>query len=91
MGNTGKLFWLGAAFISLAATGANAASVTNTDTTSQTIVVNDGRGQSEISIPAGGNVSVCPDGCLVSFPDGESQALSGAETIEITGHSVSIK
>jgi hypothetical protein len=36
-------------------------------------------------------VSVCPNGCLITFPDGESQALSGAEIIEITASTVSIK
>jgi hypothetical protein len=91
MARIGKILWLGAAIAISAATGTHAASVINKDTTSQTIVVEDGNGRSEISVPAGGNVDICPNGCLATFPDGENQALTGAEIIEITGKSVSIR
>ncbi|MGN6584211.1 MAG: hypothetical protein ACTHJV_10950 [Rhizobiaceae bacterium] len=77
--------------IVIAAGGADAASVINKDATSQTIVVDDGHGRSEISIPAGGSVDVCQSGCLVTFPDGENRALTGAEIIEITATSVSLQ
>lgn len=91
MANIVKTPWLAAAVTLAAASGAAAASIINKDTVSQTIIVDDGSGRSEISIPAGGDVSVCPNGCLITFPDGESQALSGAEIIEITASTVSIK
>jgi hypothetical protein len=87
----GKVLWLGAVVAVSATTGAGAASVANKDATSLTIVVHDGNGRSEISVPAGENVDICPDGCLVIFPDGENRALTGTEIIEITGNSVSVK
>lgn len=91
MAGSGKSLTFGVVVALLLATGADAASVINKDATSQTIVVDDGYGRSEISIPAGGSVDVCQNGCLITFPDGENQALTGAEIIEITATSVSIQ
>jgi len=91
MGSVYKSLWLAALAVVLAAPGADAASVINKDATSQTIVVDDGSGRSEISIPAGASVDVCQDGCLITFPDGENQALTGAEIVEITATSVSMQ
>lgn len=63
---------------------AHAASAVNMGSQSQTIVVNDGSGQSEISVAPGENVQFCQNGCLVILPDGEQQALTGAESITLT-------
>jgi len=91
MASISKSLWFTAIAAIAAATGADAASVTNKDATSQTIIVDDGGGRSAITIPAGESADFCANGCLVTFPDGESEALTGAEMIEITATSVSIR
>ena len=39
----------------------------------------------EIAIGAGDTVQFCPNGCFVTMPNGDREALNGSETIEISG------
>jgi len=69
----------------LAGTAASlAASATNTDSEPRTIVVTEGGTQSELLIAAGETIQFCPNGCFVTMPNGDREALTGGEAIDIT-------
>lgn len=63
----------------------NAASVINLDSEPRAIVVTDSGGQSEILVAAGETLEFCQNGCFVTMPNGDRTALTGRETIEISG------
>lgn len=70
----------------LGVTGAGfAASAVNLDAAPQTIVVTEGGERNEVVINAGQSEQFCFDGCFVTFPNGDREVLTGAETIEISG------
>lgn len=62
-----------------------AASAINLDNETRTITVAEGGSRSEISLRAGESAEFCPDGCFVTMPNGDREALTGVETIEISG------
>ncbi|GGB00976.1 hypothetical protein GCM10011491_31410 [Brucella endophytica] len=62
-----------------------AASAVNKDSQPRTIVVTEGSSKSDLVLSPGETVDFCPSGCFVTFPNGDRQALTGSETIEITG------
>lgn len=68
-----------------------AASATNFDKEPHTLLVTEGGSQSEIALAAGETVQFCPTGCFVTMPNGDREALSGSEVIEITGGQAKIK
>ena len=75
-----------AAIAFVAATGAaHAASIVNADQEPRTVVVTEGGNQSELVVGAGETVQFCQDGCFVTMPNGDREALTGGETIEISG------
>ena len=61
------------------------ASALNRDQEPRTIVVTEGGSKSELAIGAGETVDFCFNGCFVTLPNGDREALTGAETIEISG------
>ncbi|MGH6760079.1 MAG: hypothetical protein ACRECW_00625 [Phyllobacterium sp.] len=69
----------------LSAAPALAASVVNKDGEAQTIIVTEGSSKSELLVGPGETVEFCPGGCFVTFPNGDREALTGSETIEIVG------
>lgn len=78
--------------ITAAASGsAHAASAINRDAEPQTIVVTEGSTRSELALAGGETVEFCPNGCFVTMPNGDREALTGAETIEISGGKAVIK
>ena len=68
-----------------------AASVTNADTSVQTIVVTEGSRKTELQVGAGETLEFCSSGCFVTFPNGDREALKGDETVEIKGDKASVK
>jgi len=62
---------------------AMAASAINSDAEPRTLIVTEGSTQSEVVLGAGETAQFCPDGCFVTMPNGDREALTGAETIEI--------
>jgi hypothetical protein len=81
-----------AAFV-LVASGAQAfaASAVNLDSETRTIIVTEGGNRQEIALSAGETVEFCSGGCFVTMPNGDRQALTGGETIEISGGEGKIK
>jgi opacity protein-like surface antigen len=70
----------------LALTGsAYAASAVNLDSEPRTITVTEGGSKQEIALGAGETVQFCANGCFVTMPNGDREALTGGETIEISG------
>lgn len=70
---------------------AMAASAVNLDSDPRTLIVTDGGSKSELTLAGGETVQFCPNGCFVTMPNGDREALSGAETIEISNGTARIK
>jgi len=81
-----------AAVAVLAASGsAFAASAVNKDSETRTLIVTEGGSKSELALAGGETVEFCPNGCFVTLPNGDLEALTGSETIEISGGVARIK
>jgi len=68
-----------------------AASAVNLDNEPRTIIVTEGGNKQEITMGAGETVEFCSGGCFVTMPNGDREALTGGETIEISGGAGKIK
>jgi hypothetical protein len=81
------------ALASVLAAGASAmaASAVNLDSEPRTLIVTEGGSKSELALAGGETVSFCPNGCFVTLPNGDLQALTGSETVEIKGGVARIK
>ncbi|RFC68078.1 MULTISPECIES: hypothetical protein [Mesorhizobium] len=79
--------------LAMALTGgsAMAASAVNLDSETRTIVVTEGGNRQQIDIGPGETVDFCPSGCFVTLPNGDREALTGGETVEISGGAAKIK
>ena len=73
-----------ALLIALSTPGMGASAVNN-DGEMQTLVVTENGERSEIEIGAGETQEFCAAGCFVTYPNGDREALTGSETIEISG------
>ena len=81
-----------AAVVLLSAAGAaSGASAVNKDAETRTLIVTEGGGKSELTLAAGETVEFCPKGCFVTLPNGDLEALTGSETIEISGGVARVK
>lgn len=93
-GDTGNamLKSLIAVSILLSASGAAvAASAVNNDSDPRTLIVTEGSSKRELTLGPGETVEFCPNGCFVTMPNGDLEALTGAETIEISGGVARVK
>ena len=68
-----------------------AASAVNMDAETQTLIVTEGGSKSELPVAGGETVDFCPSGCFVTLPNGDLEALTGSETVEISGGVARIK
>ena len=68
-----------------AGASAEAASAVNLDSESRTLIVTEGGSKSELALGGGESVDFCPNGCFVTMPNGDIEALTGNETVEISG------
>ena len=68
-----------------AVASAGAASAVNRDSEPRTLIVTEGGSKSELALAAGETVDFCPNGCFVTMPNGDLEALTGGETVEISG------
>ena len=78
------------AFLALGGS-AFAASAINRDAQTRTLVVTEGGAKSELTLAAGETVEFCSNGCFVTLPNGDLEALTGSETVEISGGTARIK
>ncbi|MCB1379772.1 MAG: hypothetical protein KDK89_15615 [Alphaproteobacteria bacterium] len=67
----------------LSAGAAHAASITNKDDKAQTLVITEDGAKSEIAVGPGETINACNGGCFITMPNGDREALSGGETLEI--------
>lgn len=74
-----------------AGASAQAASAVNLDSEPRTLIVTEGGSKSELAIGSNETVDFCPSGCFVTMPNGDIEALTGGETIEISGGVARIK
>ncbi len=70
---------------------ANAASAVNKDAETRTLVVTEGGSKTDLALAAGETVEFCANGCFVTLPNGDLEALTGSETVEISGGVARIK
>ncbi|ESY74812.1 hypothetical protein NKH57_07385 [Mesorhizobium sp. M1050] len=81
-----------AAVALLAVSGStHAASAVNKDAETRTLIVTEGGSKSDLALAAGETVEFCPNGCFVTLPNGDLEALTGSETVEISGGVARIK
>ncbi|KAA3449183.1 hypothetical protein C7I87_17225 [Mesorhizobium sp. SARCC-RB16n] len=81
-----------AAVAMLAVSGsAHAASAVNKDAETRTLVVTEGGSKTELALAGGETVEFCQNGCFVTLPNGDLEALTGSETVEISGGVARIK
>ena len=45
----------------------------------------EGSDRTELTIAPGEAVEFCPNACFVTMPNGDREALTGSETVEISG------
>lgn len=70
---------------------ASAATVINRDDEAHVLIVTEGGAQVELPIGPGESIEICPTGCFVTMPNGDLEALTGSETVEISGGVAHIK
>lgn len=70
---------------------AAAASAVNLDNEPRTLVVTEGADRTDLVVGAGETVEFCPSGCFVTMPNGDREALTGGETVEISGGAGRVK
>jgi hypothetical protein len=75
----------------VATCAASAATLTNTDSESHTVVVTEGGVKNELAIAAGETVTFCNGGCFLTLPNGDRAALAGPENVEIVKGEAVIK
>lgn len=83
--------YLIAAVAVLLAGQAHAASAVNLDNEPRTLIVTEGGSKAELALAGGETVEFCPSGCFVTLPNGDIEALTGVEIIEISGGVARIK
>lgn len=88
---TMKKFALAAFSMAFAVAPAFAASVVNSDNETRTLIVTEGADKSELAVAPGETVEFCGGGCFVTLPNGDREALTGTETIEIKGGAATIR
>jgi hypothetical protein len=82
---------LAVAALAVMAGSGHAASAVNKDAETRTLIVTEGSDKTELPLAAGETVEFCPKGCFVTLPNGDLEALTGSETIEISGGVAKIK
>lgn len=70
---------------------AHAASAVNKDAETRTLIVTEDGSKTELALAAGETAEFCPNGCFVTMPNGDLEALTGSETVEISGGIARIK
>ncbi|TKT80063.1 hypothetical protein [Aquamicrobium sp. LC103] len=80
-----KKYLFASAMLLATGSAAMAASVTNLDNETLTLVVTEGGSQSELQVGAGQTIEFCSSGCFVTMPNGDREALTGSENLEIQG------
>ncbi len=70
---------------------AHAASAVNKDAETRTLIVTEGGSKTDLALAGGETVEFCQNGCFVTLPNGDLEALTGSETVEISGGVARIK
>jgi hypothetical protein len=86
-----KKFSVALAAILVSTAAAHAASVINSDGDPVVLVVTEGADKAELTVGPGETLEFCSGGCFVTMPNGDRVALTGSETIEISGGAGTIK
>jgi hypothetical protein len=67
------------------------ATLTNLDADPFVVIVTEGGNRTELTVRPGETLEFCFDGCFVALPNGNRAAISGGETIEISGGKITAK
>lgn len=65
------------------AEGAAAASITNSGSSSLTLIVVEDGNRMDLFLDAGSTEPLCPAGCFVTLPNGDRLGLQGGESVDI--------
>jgi hypothetical protein len=69
----------------------HAASITNKDSADIVLTVAENGNKVQITVASGSTEDVCPSGCFITMPNGDRLALTGGESVEISGGSANVK
>ncbi len=64
---------------------AQAATLENKDSDTQTVTVTEDGVRNELAVATGEVITFCNDGCFITMPNGDRAALSGSESVQIVG------
>lgn len=79
------------AVATLTSATAQAATIVNKDGQAHMLLVTEAGQQSEVGIGPGESLNLCASGCFITMPNGDREALSGGETLEINGGKATIR
>jgi hypothetical protein len=79
------------AALMLVTASAQAATLVNKGADPVTIVVTEDGQKNEVTAGPAETVEFCLAGCFVTFPNGDRQALTGSEAVEISGDTVLVQ
>lgn len=68
-----------------------AATVTNKDSSDIVLTIAENGNKVEMTVASGSTEEICPEGCFITMPNGDRLALTGNETVEISGGSANVK
>jgi hypothetical protein len=71
--------------------GAQAATLVNKGADPVTVIVTEDGQKNEVTAAPAESVEFCLAGCFVTFPNGDRQALTGGETVEMSADGVLIQ
>lgn len=78
-----KAILLSAVVAAASAGVAHSASISNKDAQAYSLLMTESGVRSELTIGAGASVTACNSGCFIIMPNGDHEALTGNETVEI--------
>lgn len=83
---------LGGLFVVMAfAVQADAASITNGDTSAIVLGVVENGNRLDVAIEPGASETICPGGCFITLPNGDRLGLGGSEDVQILNGSAVVK
>ena len=69
----------------------HSATIKNTDTKVQNIIIAEGAERRNVALQAGQQLDICVQGCFITVASGDEYALTGSEIIEIVNDIVNFR
>ena len=86
-----KRILVATALLMTATVAGHAATIVNTGSDPVVVIVTENGVRSDLTVGPAESVEFCLTGCFATFPNGDRQALTGSETIEVTPNGVLVR